>query len=385
MPFYSADMTDAATAPDGQAEIEGLAVLFATFNQLGILADTPVYSALSVAAATEPALAASLLAAPPTERLPNLLFAAAQSLLRRGVPGSESLASYYPTLGGTRAPDAGLVPAFRAFVTAHDAELRAITARRTTQTNEARRAAMIRPALAAAQRIAGERPLALIEVGCSSGLMLLTDRYGYRYRQPSGAVLEFGAAARPELVMDVPVRGPAEVPDAVAAPVRIASRLGIDRNPIDARDPELTDWLRACIWPEHVERLARLDAALELAATSSLELRRGDLADLLPAAVTEAPEEALVCVLSSHVLPYLTEPERAAFRAGLADLAATRPLVLVLNESRSIAAGVGVDAPRGESEYIASAIVDFGDGSGTPRGEVLAKVDQHGGWIEWVG
>jgi hypothetical protein len=377
-------MTDATTASGDEAAIEGLAVLFATFTEIGILADTPVYSALCRAVADEPAMAASLLAAPPTERLPNLLFAAVQSLLRRGVPGSAELAAYYPTLGGSRAPDDELLLLFRRFVDAHHTELRAVTARRTTQTNEARRAAVIRPALAAAQRIAGDRPLALIEVGCSSGLMLLTDRYGYRYRQPSGAVLEFGSAATPELVLEVSVRGAADVPETVAEPVRIASRLGIDRNPIDARDPELTDWLRACVWPEHVERLARLDAALALAASEDLELRRGDLADLLPAAVAEAPEEALVCVLTSHVMPYLTKPERDAFAAQLRELAATRPRVLVLNESRSIAAPLGVVAPPG-AEHIVSAVLDFGNGSGAPRAEVLAKVDQHGGWIEWLG
>lgn len=357
--------------------------VFQAFRDLNAVQSSPLYDHLNQAFIAEPELSAALLAAPPTERLPLLMFASVHYLLRSAPAEADAaLAAYYPSLGGTRAPDAQLVGTFREFVTRRAAELRALTSTRVTQTNEARRAAVVRPALAAAQQRAGDREIALVEVGCSSGLMLLPDRYGYRYVQPGGSVVEFGDPAVPELRMAAEARGEKAVPDWVATPLRIASRVGVDRNPISADDTEQTDWLRACIWPEHGDRLARLEAALAQARQARLDLRRGDLTDLLPAAVAEAPAEAVVVVLSSHVLPYLAEPDRQAFAERVAELSKTRDLMLVLNEDHRLSQAFGVQAP-GETGYIAASLVDFTAAEG-PTAAALAKVDPHGTWLEWL-
>lgn len=370
------------------ADLDGtpadLVHVFEAFRAMNVVQTSPLYEHLNNAFIAEPEIATALLAAPPTERLPLLLFASVQYLLRNAPTEADAaLAAYYPSLGGPRSPDAELVGAFRDFVTRRDAELRALTSTRVTQTNEARRAAMVRPALAAAQRRAGDRPLALVEVGCSSGLMLLPDRYGYRYRQPDGSMLEFGDPAAPELVLESEVRGGTAVPDWLATPLRIASRVGLDRNPISADDTDQTDWLRACIWPEHLDRLGRLEAALVQAREARLELRRGDLLDLLPAAVAEAPRDAVVVVLSSHVMPYLEKASRRALAELIAELSDTRDLMLVLNEDHRLSRVFGVRAP-GEGGYIASSFVDF-TGSQGPTATALAKVEPHGSWLEWLG
>jgi hypothetical protein len=362
---------------------QDLIPVFEGFRAMNAVQSSPLYDSLTTAFIAEPELAAALLAAPPTERLPLLLFASVHYLLRNAPTEADAaLAAYYPSLGGTRQPDAELVGTFRAFVTRRDAELRALTSTRLTQTNEARRAAMVRPALAAAQRQAGDRQLALVEVGCSSGLMLLPDRYGYRYRQPDGSVLEFGDPPVPELVLESEVRGGTAVPDWLATPLRIASRVGIDRSPISADDTDQTDWLRACIWPEHLDRLARLEAALAQAREARLDLRRGSLLTLLPAAVAEAPRDAVVVVLSSHVLPYLDKADRTAFAEQIAKLSDTRDLMLVLNEDHRLSRVFGVRAP-GEDGYVASSFVDFTGAEG-PAATAFAKVDPHGSWLDWI-
>lgn len=369
------------TSPGGTPR--DLVVVFEGFRSMNVLQSSPLYDHLNTAFITQPELAAALLAAPPTERLPLLMFASAHYLLRNASAEADAaLAAYYPSLGGSRAPDPELVATFREFVTRRDEDLRALTSTRVTQTNEARRAAVIRPALAAAQRQAGGREIALVEVGCSSGLMLLPDRYGYHYEQPGGSVLEFGNPVAPELVMETEVRGVAEIPEWVAAPVRIASRVGIDRNPISADDTDQTDWLRACVWPEHLDRLARLEAALAQAREARLDLRRGDLFDLLPAAVAEAPEDAVVVILSSHVLPYLDKADRQAFAGLVAELSGTRKLMVVLNEDHRLSRRFGVRAP-GQDGYVAASLVDYTDAGG-PASTVFAKVDPHGSWLEWL-
>jgi len=212
--------------------------------------------------------------------------------------------------------------------------------------------------------------------------MLLPDRYGYRYVQPDGSVFGFGDAAVAELVLESEVRGDGDVPSWLSTPLRIASRVGIDRNPIDADNVDQTDWLRACIWPEHLDRLARLEAALAQAREARLDLRRGDLFDLLPAAVAEAPQDAVVVVLSSHVLPYLTEDDRQRFADLVVDLSRTRDLMLVLNEDHRLSRPFGVRAP-GEDGYVASSFVDYTNTEG-PTATALAKVDAHGIWLEWL-
>lgn len=369
------------TAGDDPRE---LLPVFETFRDMGLVKTSPVYERLVVACAEEPELAAPLLAAPATERLPLLLFAAVQYLLRNDPrEGDEALAAYYPSLGGAKQPDADLVPTFREFVTRRDADLRALTATRVTQTNEARRAAVIRPALAEAQRRAQGRDLALVEVGCSSGLMLLPDRYGYRYAQPDGYLLEFGNPTTPDLVLEAQVSGSTPVPDWLATPLTITSRVGIDRNPIAADDADQTNWLRACIWPEHLDRLARLDAALKQAREEHLDLRTGDLKELLPAAVAEAPPDAIVVILSSHVLPYMTNADRRRFADLVAELAQTRDLVLVLNEDRQLSEVFGVPAAPAGERYVANSLIDHTRNEG-PTPAALAKVDPHGAWLEWL-
>src|SRR5947209_1042581 len=79
-----------------------------------------------------------LAAAPERQRIPNLLFAAVQRVLFDETDGE--LAAYYPSLGGRRAPDDGLIPAFDAFVEAHRERIEAVLSTGETQTNEVLRA-----------------------------------------------------------------------------------------------------------------------------------------------------------------------------------------------------------------------------------------------------
>src|SRR2546425_9582692 len=148
----------------GGEGVRGLVPAFEALRDMGVVESSPLYRQLIEAFIAEPELAAPLLAAPPTERLPLLLFAAVQYLLRN-LPApkaeDEALAAYYPSLGGAKDPDAQLVGVFREFVVRRGGELRALTATRVTQTNEARRAAVIRPGLAAAPRRGGREALAL--------------------------------------------------------------------------------------------------------------------------------------------------------------------------------------------------------------------------------
>ena len=45
---------------------------------------------------------------------------------------------------------------------------------------------------------------------------------------------------------------------------RSRRRIGLERNPVDLEDADDRDWLRALVWPDHTQRLDRLDRAIAL-------------------------------------------------------------------------------------------------------------------------
>jgi hypothetical protein len=366
------------TAPDEhEAQAQWLARMFRLFADVEFAGRSPIYAHLAGRLADDPAKAEPLLAAPPSQRRALLLFAAVQYLLRRTATG-HPLAAYFPTLGGDRPIDDGLFASYVDFTEAYRTELARLCGSRTTQTNEARRAAYLWLALG---RIAGQyggEPVGLVELGASAGLLLLPDRYGYqldgqRYGRPD---------APPELTMACAVFGvPAEV---LTSQPDIVDRTGIDVAPIAADDPAATDWLRACIWPEQTERLARLDAALLEAVAVRPRLLRGEMVELLPDALRLT--KGLPVVVSSNSLTYLNRRGRAELVELLDATGASRDLVLVLNE----AAVCGVDLfaadrppPPSPSRAITHlTVVAWRSGAATV--EVLGTAGPHGEWIDWA-
>jgi hypothetical protein len=342
--------------------------------------ESAVYTRLAELCAAQPALATPLLAAPWRQRRALLLFAGAQYLLRTKATG-HPLAGYFPTLGGERAPDDALADAFADLVTAYSAELAQLCATRRTQTNEARRCAVLRPALTLA---GAGRPVGLVELGTSAGLLLLPDRYGYHYVGAGRDERVGWPDAAGPLVFGCAVQGE-EFPDPVLQPTpQIASRVGIDLSPIDAADEDAVTWLRCLIWPEHVERLARLDAALGEVRAQRPRILTGDMLVHVGPAVSEVDSAALPLVFTSQALTYLPREVQVKMIATLAELGARRDLAVVLNEApRCGLQLVSADAPPlGELERDAPlTLVVWRDG--TPSVRCLATVGPHGARLAW--
>src|SRR5438067_5284549 len=183
---------------------------------------SPLYEELARGIATDDKMLDLLLSLPRQKRQPNLLFAAARSLL--GTPN-----------GWTR---------FRRGVGQRKDALRALMLTRSTQTNEPGRCAALLPVLGSLPQ-----PLALLEVGASAGLCLLPDFYGYDYGgrrlQPEGAHQEVPT-------FPCAVTGAAPLPDALP---RVVWRAGLDLDPIDLSDPGQVALLEALAGPEQADRL----------------------------------------------------------------------------------------------------------------------------------
>ena len=106
---------------------------------------------------------------------------------------------------------------------------------------------MLLPALAA---VAAQtrRPLALVEIGTSAGLLLNYDHYRYSYGS-------HGVGPESPVRLHCELRG--RDPAVTAVPAATA-KVGIDLNPIDATDPDEALWLAALLWPEQQRRRERL-------------------------------------------------------------------------------------------------------------------------------
>lgn len=300
---------------------------------------SPLYVELASGVARDPEVLAFLAALPRGKRQPNLLFACFRYVY--GIPA-----------GWDR---------FQRCLLANRDAVRAQMLRRSTQTNEPARCAVLLPILARLPQ-----PLALIEVGASAGLCLLPDHYGYDYGDRR-LLPEAGAPEPP--VFRCTVNAATPVP---AALPHIVWRAGLDLNPLDPAAADDVAWLEALVWPEQNARRASLRAALRIAAETKPHVIKGDLRSDLPALAAEAPKNVTLVIFHTAVLAYLPPlVERQAFARSVASLGD----FWIANEAPGVfpdlAARTGGPGPRGA--FLLSL-------NGTP----VAWTDPHGAWLDWI-
>lgn len=287
---------------------------------------SPFYSALNRRIAEHPHIVDLLAAAPDEQQLPVLLLAAVHSLVLAD-PDLE-LAAWYPTTSPSpRMSDA--FPAFARLCGDRADEIRSIVATESVQTNEVGRCAFLLPALGLVEAETG--PLALVDIGTSAGLNLQLDRFEYHYSPdgrvggPSPVVLECGTRG------EIPI--PSRLPE-------IASRIGVDRSPVDITDPDRARWLLACVWPDQADRFRRLAASIEIAAANPVALRRGDAVEAIHTTVRVEAELAHPVVINSWVLNYLPEQRRRDYVAELDAAGQTLDLTWIAAEAPALCAGL---------------------------------------------
>jgi hypothetical protein len=337
---------------------------------------SPLYSHLAGHAAADDDVARLLTAARVPD--PALLLAAVQRVLQ-AEPFHE-LTNYYPALGGSYGPDAGLWPLFRAFVLERADRVRALVAVRVPRANEVGRAALFYPAVAYAGRLAGGGPVGLLEVGTCAGLLLGMDTYSYRYQSeqagqiaagPGRAVLGLHCALRLE---------PGQKGPTIPKRLLVSARVGLDESPVDLDDEDEYAWLEACVWPDQPDRLRQFGAAATARKKKPPVLMAGDPVTDLAAAAGRIPLELPVIVLTSNALRPLSADRVTAFRGAVAELAAARPTFWVSLEA--YAAGLVRDRPdldTGQAVLACTRWVD-GEEQTTP----LAQTSWHGERMHWL-
>jgi hypothetical protein len=324
---------------------------------------TPLYEALTLGVAGDEEIKALAHRVKPGQPPANVLFAAVHFLLLRGA--QHRLRDYYPNLnGGERIADlSGAYAAFRDFLLKHRDELAPLIATRTTNTNEIGRSAALHAGFRAVAAEAGE-PLHLVKIGPSAGLNLVWDRYGVRYVAPDRVYQSGSPEAK--LVIETALRGEGQPPHGENP--RIASRVGLERSPVDLSRPEERDWLRALVWPDQVERFTRLEAALALQQGETLPIRRGDALELLPEALAAIPRDEPACVYHTFVTYQFPDAARAALDDLLIGVSVRRPVWRLSWEGTL----------SGEAPLL---LYSYRDGVREKR--TLALGHPHGSWLEW--
>ena len=332
--------------------------------------DDPLYVALCHAIADNPGLLALMRHAPPTQARPNLLLAALHERVLAG--STQDLREYYASVGGRRAPDAELAPALRRFVQVHESRIVESLARRSTQTNEIGRCAVLWPSLSAVAEHSGCNELALFDFGCSAGLNLGVDGYGYDY----GAFC-FGLRDGPRVRCDWHGRPP---PD---TSWRIVECMGADPFPVDVMNEDAVRWLRACLWPHDRERATRLETAIEFAQLAKRRVQQsGDGLAVLTAWLDGLPTGVQPVLFNSWVLAYFSQPDFARHRERVAVLVQQCGLIEISAEVIELApADLAAPPACTVADPQSPTLWTLQSRSGT---RALAWSHGHGKWLDWL-
>jgi hypothetical protein len=270
-----------------------------------------------------------------------------------------ALAAHYPTDGGTPGP--GLEAAFLATVAEHTDEV-AAGLFEGVQTNEVGRSAALIGGYLHVAAMTG-RPLDVLEVGASAGLNLLFDQFAY---EVGGRVV--GDPTSPVRFVEPWEHGPRPALD---ARLDVRSRRGCDPHPLDASSPAGRLRLRSFVWPDQLDRLRRLEAALLVAERVPVKVDRAAAADWLAVQLV-APRPGVATVVShSIVMQYLPPEERermlSVLREAGARATAAAPLAWLRMESAGPVAEIRLTAWPGG------------------RRQVLGTTNYHGPPVSWRG
>lgn len=152
------------------------------------------------------------------------------------------------------------------------------------QTNEVGRSALLMSGLLTLTA-RFPRPVELLELGASAGLNLIPERYA----------LDLGGREAGDPGSPVRLSPQWEGAPPPQADVTIASRRGVDINPLDPRRD--AERLLAYVWADQQDRLARLEAALTIAAADPPRIDQGDAADWLNARLAEPARQGMARVV----------------------------------------------------------------------------------------
>ncbi|MFC4560071.1 DUF2332 domain-containing protein [Virgibacillus kekensis] len=333
-----------------------LAMRFKSFSEKECKGSSRLYEHLASKVADDEYLLSLCSYVREGQPVPNMLFGAVHYLLLKGE--SHELADYYPSLTDSPGEPRDAFPSFKNFCKIHQEEIIPLMKHKLVQTNEVRRTGYLYPAFCFIyEKI--KKPLALIEIGTSAGLQLFWDQYSYSY----GSDQIYGNRSS-EVHIDTEVRGN-NFPFLLSESPPVISRTGLDLHINDVTDPEDYLWLKALIWPEHVERRKLFECAANYVNTNSVSLIEGDGITMLPETARDIPVDAAIVVFHTHVANQLSYQAKANLLRSIKDISGEREIFHLYNNIQDT--DLHLDYFINSKEYKNKA----------------GETDGHGRWFTW--
>jgi hypothetical protein len=147
-------------------------------------------------------------------------------------------------------------------------------------------------------------------------------------------------------------------------------------------DADEARWLRACVWPDQSERIAKLQAEVALAATAPPMLLKGDPVETLPDAFARVPADALPVVMTTWAMSQLSLESRLRFLHRLDEAAAGRTVAWVSAEGVGVAPAIPTLGDRRAFGHSTVGLAVF-DRS-TLQAEAIGRCWSRGRWLAWL-
>jgi hypothetical protein len=346
-----------------------LAQVYRHFGETDAAETSPLYERVAGALSESGEALHAIEAAPARKRHPTVILAALHDLALAG--RAPALAAAYAAADGDAAAGAAIDTLLRM-----TDSVVAIVARRKTRTDESGRCAVLYPAIAEAARRAGANALGLIDVGCCAGLNLNVDRVGITYSNGQS----LGDPSSP-VQLSASIVGTRPIPTGVMP--EVVARVGVDLDPVDVTDADDARWLRACLWPDQPERIARLEAEMALAATAAPLLLRGDAVEVLPDAFARVPADALPVVTTTWALSRFPLESRLRFLHRLDEAATGRAVAWVSVEGVGVAPAIPTFGDRRASGHSIIGLALFEQSA--LRTEAIGRCWSRGRLLAWTG
>jgi hypothetical protein len=275
------------------------------------------------------------------------------------------LVPFYPNLGGSADPGDAW-PVFRRVLTEH-AEQLARDLDIAPQTNEPGRSAPLLAGIFDAVRRSRLEQVRLLEPGASAGLNLLVDRFRIGGEQwwsgPAHSPLQLGGA----------VLGATQPVD-----YTVVARRGCDLAPVDPTTEDGRLRLTSFVWPHHVERFQRLQAALRIAAERPVPVDQAAAGEWLAGRLAEPVADGVLTVVWHSITRQYWPAAETEATLQLLDTARSRmPIAHIAME----APVSGSSRADGEPEYRPAELtvqLSLPGGRADPAPVLLGTVADHG-------
>ena len=292
---------------------------------------------------------------PSTQPMPNLFFASVQYL---ALKENQSLAHCF--LHPVETVFETSFQLLKDFCKNSENDLLQLFKTKRVQTNEVQRAAYLYPIFYEIYKRTN-KPLTLIEIGTSAGLLLNVDFYKYEIQQKEvihygdeGSALHLHAANLGEPLHDI-------------GKIAIKNRVGIDLNCIDLKDEEDYYWLQCLIWPEERTRKDNLAKARAIHLQCEKSLLEGDFRKIIPEYIHNHQDDTQIVLFHTHVANQFPLELKEDLLTMLHKLSQYVPLYHVYNNM-----------------YDPNLHVDFINSGETTSLKVLKNTDGHGNYFYWT-